>query len=714
MRSVFNKIKHSLLLSALVSVMLIGLFAVTASASVKGFNKVSVNSFCADEEALFANPAGTKIASGTLNWKLYDSGESRMNENGLSISSGYLLLTANNPLNSLTDFKLELVYSSAGDDGGAGSKPLFLTSTKKYTLLQYFNDSGTVLGIAENGDVYFKGEKINHTEEAAAADILTAKNAAIAPGEECTLTLTYIDGRLSVGVSYNSGKSLIKLVENYECEISGLQQLVLGGDKSSRLDGVTYKSITVSSYGEYVPYIEKDLKAVVQSGESIKEYANAETALNDAETFAKNGKAPVIKLYSDVTLKKYVTVAENGALTLDLNGHTVNRNRHSTMSADGCVFLVGKGAALTIEDSSPDSQNYSTAIRGGVITGGAGDDIGGGIQLGENSRLVMTGGSIVGCVTNDHGGAVRVDGSGVKISIENAGFYSNMTLDSSDNSHGGAIYADYSDCDVTVKNTIFEGNYSEDNGGAVYINDGKFRCENCLFGSNKSLDHGGAVYVESDSEVSFEGCTFTGNRAEGYAGAVYCNSSDGTRLSGVYKNNSAGRAGGAIFINGDRVSIQDAEITGNTTGEKGGGVYVDEMYDINIQGLLTVKGNFRTDKTKDDIFLDSITIATARIYNGGLYDGSEVWVLTSGSSQVLSEYISEYQQRYFYCDDSSKKLSFTADKSKTQSQALVTSAIGKGNTSFIISAAVIIFAAAAAIAAIKFKKKGAVKNDKKS
>lgn len=323
----------------------------------------------------------------------------------------------------------------------------------------------------------------------------------------------------------------------------------------------------------------------------------------------------------------------------------------------------------------------------------------------------MTGGSVVGCITNDHGGAVRVDGSGVKISIGNAGFYSNMTMDSSDNSHGGAIYSDYSDCEVNVKNTVFEGNYSEDNGGAVYINDGKFTAEGCLFNDNKCLDDGGAVYVESGSEATFNNCVFTNNRSDGHAGAIYCNSSDGTRISGTLKNNSAGGAGGALFVNGNAVSVQDACITSNVAGDRGGAMYVDEMYDINIQGLLKVRDNYKTNKSRDDIFLDSIGVATARIYNGGLYDGSEVWVLTASSSQTVSEYISAYQQRYFHCDDSSKAFQFSADSSKTLSQRLITSAIGSGNVRFIIITVAAVIAAVVITAIIKSKKKGADKNE---
>ena len=713
MRLFFKKLKSVICVLAVAAAMLCS--ACFASAGlIKGFNKAEIYSFSADTENTFSKPAGTVVSSGSLSWKLYDNYESRLNKDGLYIGEGYIQLKAGNPLNTLADFRMEVAYSSAAAEGDAdGTKPFLLTSTKKYTLTQLMADSGTVLGIAENGDIYYKGQKINHADGDKTADILTARNPQINPGDECKITIDYVNGKLTVRLTYASGKTTVKLVDNYQCEISGLQQLMLGGDKSKRLDKVTYKSVSVSEYGEYVP-TGSGIGAIVQSGESVKEYGSADMALTEALNQSGKGNNPVLMLYSDITLRKPITVDAGRKLTVDLNGHTINRNCHSTMVGDGYVFLVGEGALLTIADSSPDAQNYSSAIRGGVITGGAGDDNGGGIHMKKNSKFIMNGGSIVGCITNDHGGAIRVDDSGVSINISNAGFYSNMTLDSSDNSHGGAIYSDYSSCNVTVKNSIFEGNYSEDCGGAVYINDGSFSAENCLFSGNKCLDDGGAVYIESGSKASFEHCTFINNRSDGHAGAVYCNSSEGTRLSGTFRDNSAGEAGGALFINGDTVSVQDAEITGNTAGDRGGAMYVDEMYDINIQGLLKVRNNYKTDKSRDDIFLDSIGVASAKIYDGGLYDGSEVWVLTSDSSQTVSEYISEYQQRFFYSDDSSKSFSFSADSSKTLKQALITSAVGNGKVMFIIASAAVIIVIAAVIGILKAKKKGADRNEKKA
>lgn len=680
------------------------------ASAIKGFNSTIVSDFRAEAEKTYSKPKGSSVAAGTLSWKLYDSAVSTWNSDGLQISEGYIMLAKNNPVNMSEGFMIDIVYTSYAEEGAAGNKAFLMTSDKTYTSNQPVTDPFTTLGITENGDVYFGGNKVNHKDGAKADDILTARNAKINAGDECKLTLRYTEGKLSITLASGSLKST--LLSNYSCEIFALRQFILGGDKSSRLDGITYKTVSFSDYGDYVPQMQEGLKAVVQSGENCCEYDNMDTALSDTKAKAAKGENPVIMLYDDMTLKKPITVDGKAPFTVDLNGHTINRNCQGIMASDGYVFLLNEGASLVVEDSSPDAANYSSGIRGGVITGGAGDDVGGGFQMSKNSKLTMKGGSVVGCVTNDHGGAIRVAGDGVKISISNAGFYTNMTYDSTDNSHGGAIYADYENCEINISDSIFEGNYSEDNGGAIYVNDGRLAADNCVFAENKCLDDGGAVYVERDSTVSFDNCRFTGNSADGDGGAVYCNSSDGTRLSGKFTGNSCGGNGGAVYVNGDAVCIADAQIKGNSSSDFGGGVYVDEMYDLNVQGLLIVRDNKSSKNAKDDIFLDDAIAASAHIYDGGLYDGSELWVLTDDSNHTVCENISEYQQKFFFSDNSSKRTNFEADSSKTEKQSLIASAVGNGSVIFIaVCAAAAVIAAVIAVI-VKKHKKGADKNEK--
>ena len=202
--------------------------------------------------------------------------------------------------------------------------------------------------------------------------------------------------------------------------------------------------------------------------------------------------------------------------------------------------------------------------------------------------------------------------------------------------------------------------------------------------------------------------------SDGDGGAVYCNSSEGTRLSGRFAYNTAKGSGGAICVCGDLVNLFDAYVTDNNATGHGCGIYVDELYDLNVQGLVVVRDNLRSDKSRDDVFLDAFALTEAKINVGGLEEGSQIWVLTPDSDHTVSDNVSEYQKKYFYSDFSSsnsKKFSFEADEAKTENNVLITSAIGSGSLVFITIALAVFIAAFIVLAAVFGKRKKGENNE---
>ncbi len=103
-----------------------------------------------------------------------------------------------------------------------------------------------------------------------------------------------------------------------------------------------------------------------------------------------------VKLTKNIDINTALNVTST--LTLDLNGCTLR------MTGNTSVFYVYNNATLTIQDSS--------AAKSGTITGGNAGD-GGGVYIGDNSsegHLVMTGGTITGCVTDPYRGDGRGGG----------------------------------------------------------------------------------------------------------------------------------------------------------------------------------------------------------------------------------------------------------------------------------------------------------------
>ena len=103
-----------------------------------------------------------------------------------------------------------------------------------------------------------------------------------------------------------------------------------------------------------------------------------------------------VKLTKNIDINTALNVTST--LTLDLNGCTLR------MTGNRSVLCVYNGATLTITDRS--------TAKSGTITGGNAGD-GGGVYIGDNSsegHLVMTGGTITGCVIDPSRGGRRGGG----------------------------------------------------------------------------------------------------------------------------------------------------------------------------------------------------------------------------------------------------------------------------------------------------------------
>ena len=143
------------------------------------------------------------------------------------------------------------------------------------------------------------------------------------------------------------------------------------------------------------------LLTVAFSGEMTAQAAqnssgvNAWSALQDEINSAKSGDT--IMLGADVTATESdvaLSIPDGMVLTLDLNGHTIERNLTSSKGSDGSAIRVQSGAALTVKDS----------LNGeGKITGGYASHGGGICNVGT---LILEGGCITGNFAKYAGGGV--------------------------------------------------------------------------------------------------------------------------------------------------------------------------------------------------------------------------------------------------------------------------------------------------------------------
>lgn len=354
--------------------------------------------------------------------------------------------------------------------------------------------------------------------------------------------------------------------------------------------------------------------AKVESGEIVPDM-NASITVNtwaELQTAINNNNA-VIALGQDITSNGNYIKVDGQTVTIDLCGHTINRNRSSS-DTDGHAFWVTGTSDLTVRDT----------YGGGKITGGYAK-IGGALEVSKNATLSLynvtvsdnkvdengaaifvygtlniSGTIIKDNTASDDGGAIYIHSNASKVSISGALIAGNKG-NNSDNNYGGAIYQG-ANITTTIENSFIENNGS-DAGGAIYLGAGTINMTNCTLNNNDSGD-GGAVFVNS-SAVAFNatGTTFTGNKTTsnggGAGGAIAANgvvSLTDCTISGntaytrggglwssksltlentVIENNTAAQSGGAVY-NGGTLNLTNCVLRGNTCGTWGGGVYLPD------------------------------------------------------------------------------------------------------------------------------------------
>ncbi|MCQ2470806.1 MAG: hypothetical protein MJ147_02070 [Clostridia bacterium] len=451
------------------------------------------------------------------------------------------------------------------------------------------------------------------------------------------------------------------------------------------------------------------IDAVVEYGGNVKEYTTFSSAWNAATNAAKYGNNVVFKLCKDWNSSGIIYCNFDGDITIDLNGHAINRNISAPKNGGEVICAESN---LTIIDSNHDNASSYGDIKGGIITGGANTSAGGAICVHDSATVNIKGITILNCVSTDEGGAIAIDSENATVNIEDVAFYNNRTYDASTECYGGAIYNDGGT--LNIKNSLFEGNYSEDDGGAIYDDGGKLNIKDTTFYFNSSNEEGGALFLNDTKTDSIDRCTFKQNTANEDGGAVYVESVENNAFFNECKMhyNDAKENGGAVYINCDKVFLNSGEYTKNTAGENGGGIYVDSMNDVNAYGKLIVSDNTVNGK-QNDLCLQNGTFSEAYIYCGGFTDGASVWLCsTDNNSRLAITGIDKYQfNNYIHFDEGYGLDRIEEHKISDKDIRAEGSALGNGNIILIcVLSAIVVIAAVAMIIYSKKKKKGVSAN----
>lgn len=282
---------------------------------------------------------------------------------------------------------------------------------------------------------------------------------------------------------------------------------------------------------------------------------------NQAE---RNGGAIYITGESELIIDYSVTFAQN---TTGING--------------GAIYVHGEKTTLTIGNWTLDTQAEET------------EEV-------QDPTEVMFVAEFIENTCSGKGGAIYITNGSVSdgatlenpvdVKIDNAKFQSNAAI-----GNGGAIYC-YTGSTLTVKNCDFTLNQTQSTaqgGGAVYLTNATANIADSTFSGNFAVKkNGGAIGAYSGAILNVSNTVFDGNKTENAeengGGAMYLSGAVVTLNDCTFKNNNSAKNGGAIGI----YSAANVTFTGSTVFEannaatSGGAIYTASSGNV-----VTINGN---------------------------------------------------------------------------------------------------------------------------
>ena len=161
----------------------------------------------------------------------------------------------------------------------------------------------------------------------------------------------------------------------------------------------------------------------------------------------------------------------NWTCTLDLNGHTINREQSTPINAGQVIQVLSPGN-LTIKDSSAgaDGTGGTGKITGGYDSGnGMTGNSGGGIYV-KSGSLTLESGNISKNKAAQDGGGVYL-GPGGTFTMKGGSITGNTAgSNGNGNRNGGGVYVS-SGCEFTMTGGSITDNTANANGGGVYVHE---------------------------------------------------------------------------------------------------------------------------------------------------------------------------------------------------------------------------------------------------
>ena len=277
-----------------------------------------------------------------------------------------------------------------------------------------------------------------------------------------------------------------------------------------------------------------------------------------------------------------IMVPLDTTMTLDLNGHTIDRRLLSTNQEYGAVIYVNgtlhlkdsKYNSLAIQNAynanptSADLLGVAESTGAGKITGGSAKHSGGAFIVNASSKLYMYGGVICNNKAVTYGGGIFVyEQASVKI-------YDGLITSNKASSGAGICVRD--DAKISFYNGfVYNNTVTKSGAGMNFINlTSPANIYGGVFARNNAIDDGGAIFA-SNSPLNVYGGIYDRNITSGAStscGGGICTVNAVLNISGAkITNNECGSLGGGVYNQGETgiTTISDTLITGNKARKHG-------------------------------------------------------------------------------------------------------------------------------------------------
>lgn len=467
---------------------------------------------------------------------------------------------------------------------------------------------------------------------------------------------------------------------------AGTSKSVIDGDAVGLIGGGSNNSCNLFFEGATVTAVGYSNGAAIGGGGGYQSYGgNGTVTINDGFVYAyqfgttsagflSSGFALATAAigggssYRNAGNDAYITINGGEVYAQSIGGVAIGGGSSGTIRGGNATVNITGGhiTAKSIPGYIAGITSYSESKCGSAIGGGTGGYSDSGI--GGNATLTISGGTL---------NAGSVGGGGTISSTATIGS-ANINISGSPIVQGQFIMAAGAETPPTftmnggtINNSKLKPEYGyykvKDNGGAVYMEDGTCTISGGTI-KNASATKGGAVYIErKTSTASFTmsgsakilNCTSTEN-----GGAIYLEGGDVTINDGKIDGNlTSGSDGGAIYINKGSFSMTDGEISNNHSATRGGGVFItsdDAPPTVTVTGgsihhntcdtygggicvypSSGVASNVTIGTLGDDTTPD-VYDNTAKGAGGGLYANGEKAVITINGGRFHDNYVTPY------------------------------------------------------------------------